>query len=147
MGIITPYTKQTKVLRSLLTEQGVKVPKIGTVEEFQGQERMIILVSTVRSSSSLLVYDRIHRLGFVKNCKRLNVSISRARALLVVFGNPHLLALDTNWKYLLEYCILNNTYSGCDLPEKLTNVREKQTLNQSQALTNPPPSQLSDIDA
>lgn len=67
------------------------------------------------------------------------------RALLVVFGNPHLLALDTNWKYLLEYCILNKTYSGCDLPEKLAKVTEKQSANQSHNTTTPP-LQLSDVD-
>lgn len=107
MGIITPYTKQAKVLRSLLMEQGVKIPKIGTVEEFQGQERMVILVSTVRSSSSLLIYDRIHRLGFVKNCKRLNVSISRAR-LIITFEYPYL----SCYSYCIDFSELSWLYSA-----------------------------------
>ncbi|CAH2050627.1 unnamed protein product, partial [Iphiclides podalirius] len=46
IGIITPYIAQIKYLRLLFESMGLAQPKIGTVEEFQGQERCIILITT-----------------------------------------------------------------------------------------------------
>jgi superfamily I DNA and/or RNA helicase len=84
--------------------------KIGTVEEFQGQERMIIIVSTVRTTEKHLTTDAKFGLGFVDCPKRMNVAISRARALLVVFGKEDILESDDGWKKLIEYAKNNNTY-------------------------------------
>lgn len=125
IGIITPYTKQAKVIRNLIAEQDLKVPKIGTVEEFQGQERMVVILSTVRSSSTLLREDRKHQLGFVSHPKRLNVGISRARALLMIVGDPHLLAKDSSWRFVIKGCVKNNTYVGCDFAPELLERRSK----------------------
>lgn len=93
---------------SLGEDNGVK---IGTVEEFQGQERKIILVSTVRSSSALLQsHDLQFGLGFLQCEKRMNVAISRARALLVVFGKESILSQDKNWHQLIQYTKSKETY-------------------------------------
>jgi helicase MOV-10 len=86
IGIVTPYAKQVEKLTLLLRKNGIKVGPsnsdavmIGTAEKFQGQERRVILVSTVRSSESFLEFDAKHNLGFVANPKRFNVAVTRAQ--------------------------------------------------------------------
>lgn len=107
---------QVQKLRILLRELQVPVPKIGSVEEFQGQERKVIILSAVRSNTTLLTTDIRHALGFVASPKRLNVALTRARALLIILGNPHLLTQDPYWRSVLNYCIDRGSYTGCDLP-------------------------------
>ncbi|KAM8719655.1 hypothetical protein ACLKA7_005822 [Drosophila subpalustris] len=125
VGILTPYAKQVKTLRSLFTAVDVATPKIGTVEEFQGQERDIMLISTVRSSHAVLESDARLNLGFVRCRKRMNVATSRARCLMIVFGNPHLLSVDECWCQLIVYCCNNNAYFGCELPRRLRENDDK----------------------
>jgi len=77
--------------------------KIGTVENFQGQENEVIFVSTVRSRLfEEVVKDIRMTLGFVGSRQRLNVALSRAQKLLVVVGNAKLLAQDKSWNKLLR---------------------------------------------
>ena len=83
---------------------------VGSTEEFQGQERRIIIISTVRSKPTLLGEDYAHKLGFLNNPKRFNVAITRAKALMVVIGNPHLLSMDKWWKEFLKYSLNNRKY-------------------------------------
>lgn len=113
IGIISPYLKQVKHIRFLLEQAEFEVPKIGTVEEFQGQECSIIIISTVRSTGAYISKDLQHSLGFVRDSKRFNVALTRAQSLLIVVGNPNLLVKDNNWKALVEFCIKNGFYRGC----------------------------------
>ncbi|KAG5600927.1 hypothetical protein H5410_032297 [Solanum commersonii] len=53
--------------------------KVGSVEQFQGQERQVIIISTVRSTIQHNDFDRIHYLGFLNNPRRFNVAVTRAR--------------------------------------------------------------------
>jgi hypothetical protein len=82
---------QVQRLRQLLKSKGHAGISVGSVEEFQGQERRVIIISTVRSSTEHLAFDAKHRLGFLRNEKRFNVAITRAKALVVVVGNPDVL--------------------------------------------------------
>lgn len=96
IGILTPYTCQGRKIRERL-KSGPNNSEIlvGTTEVFQGQERMVMIVSTVRASSS--------HLGFLDNTKRFNVAITRAQALLIVVGDPRLLSRDRCWEKLIDY--------------------------------------------
>ncbi|NXE06609.1 SDE3 helicase, partial [Lophotis ruficrista] len=93
-------------------------PQVGSVEEFQGQERRVILISTVRSCSEYLQLDQTFKLGFLKNPKRLNVAITRAKALLIVVGNPAVLSKDHHWQRFLRYCREEGGYTGCPYEEE-----------------------------
>lgn len=110
IGIITPYQQQVRTIRKLFEEADEEPPKIGSVEEFQGQERSIILLSTVRTTGAMMREEQKHMLGFINSPKRLNVSISRPKFVLVLFGNPNLLKNDSNWYHYIKYCINNKTY-------------------------------------
>ncbi|NXT46267.1 M10L1 helicase, partial [Pluvianellus socialis] len=121
IGVITPYRKQVEKIKFLLRSIDLADIKVGTVEEFQGQEYMVIILSTVRSQEDLLTngFDDKYCLGFLSNPKRFNVAITRAKALLIVVGNPHVLVKDPCFCALLEYSITNRVYVGCDLPSEL----------------------------
>uniref|UniRef100_A0A0A9WY08 RNA helicase n=3 Tax=Lygus hesperus TaxID=30085 RepID=A0A0A9WY08_LYGHE len=125
IGVITPYQLQSNKIRFMLERMGVEAPKVGSVEEFQGQERMVIIVSVVRSNPEEITYDMQRSLGFVANARRLNVALSRARAMLIIVGNPHLLSLDMHWRSVLRFCVNNGGYVGCDLPTDSTPVQFK----------------------
>ncbi|XP_070557357.1 uncharacterized protein [Ptychodera flava] len=114
--VITPYRKQVEKIRLLKDSLGMGDIKVGSVEEFQGQERLVVIISTVRSSENLLGLDTRHNIGFLSNPKRFNVAITRAKALLIIIGNPHVLVQDYYWLQLLRYCVRNNAYTGCELP-------------------------------
>lgn len=107
---------QIKYLRLIFDAMGLPQPKIGTVEEFQGQERPIILITTVRSTESLIQQDMKYTLGFVNSPKRLNVAITRAQISMILFCNPHLLCTDLLWNEVIMDAVNNNKYMGCYFP-------------------------------
>ncbi|XP_006895773.1 PREDICTED: putative helicase MOV-10 isoform X2 [Elephantulus edwardii] len=135
VGVISPYRKQVEKIRYCITRldkelrglDDIKDLKVGSVEEFQGQERSVILISTVRSSQSFVQLDLDFNLGFLKNPKRFNVAVTRAKALLIIVGNPLLLGHDPDWKTFLEFCKQNGGYTGCPFPAKL-DLQEGQNL-------------------
>ena len=54
--------------------------------------------------------------------EQFNVAVTRAKALTIVVGNPYVLYHDECWKQLLEFCVENGAYRGCDC--SLLNVSE-----------------------
>ena len=94
IGIISFYGHQVRKLQDVrrFAKSELKLPvRLKTVDKFQGMERNIIIVSTVRSSK-LINNGRVipnNDYGFAKSPERLNVALSRARRLLIVVGNLH----------------------------------------------------------
>ncbi|TKS77630.1 putative helicase mov-10-B.2 [Collichthys lucidus] len=132
IGIIAPYRRQVLKIRRALEKlekddnimfKNMRGLKVGSVEEFQGQERKVIMVSTVRSSPDFVEIDKQFNLGFVKNEKninllnlflvqRFNVAVTRAKALLIVVGNPRVLKSDDTWARFIQYCRDEGGYTG-----------------------------------
>ena len=100
VGIISPYAAQIRLLNSLAEES--KNPEIyagvemQSVDGFQGREKEVIIMSTVRSNPT-------GELGFLKDARRLNVAITRAKRGLIIIGNPVTLSHDHNWKGMLDW--------------------------------------------
>ncbi|KAL7884849.1 hypothetical protein AOLI_G00076190 [Acnodon oligacanthus] len=120
IGVITPYRKQVEKLRKairtcdkeLKAYRSIEELKVGSVEEFQGQERRVIIVSTVRSTNEYIKIDKDFNIGFLNNEKRFNVAMTRARSLLIVVGNPIILSSDSTWSRFIEYCTVEGGYTG-----------------------------------
>lgn len=77
VALLTPYTAQAKLLKTLVREPGLE---IGSVDGFQGREKEAIILSLVRSSDA-------GQIGFLSDMRRLNVAITRARRCLIVIGD------------------------------------------------------------
>lgn len=79
IGIITPYSRQVSLIKCLLAKYDIENITVGSVEEFQGDERKIVIISTVRTCFGSNATDAVHQLGFIKCAKRINVAVSRAK--------------------------------------------------------------------
>lgn len=94
IGVISFYGAQLKQLEALKDKHADVPMRISTVDRFQGMERNIIIISTVRSDK-LAAYEGQDvadcmdqpNLGFADSPNRLNVALSRAKRLLIVVGN------------------------------------------------------------
>lgn len=94
----------------------IVLPKVGTVEMFQGQEKTIIIISMVRSKCAIgNKKDMKFNIGFLNTKSRTNVSLSRAKALLIIVANPFTMKMNHEWNYILLNAIKNNNYVGCNI--------------------------------
>ncbi|WVZ55292.1 hypothetical protein U9M48_005971, partial [Paspalum notatum var. saurae] len=116
IGVITPYRQQVAKIKKALEAFEMPDLKVGSVEQFQGQEREVIIISTVRSTVKHNEFDKFFNLGFLSNYRRFNVAITRAKSLLIIVGNPYIITKDRHWDRLLRYCADNGSYQGCPLP-------------------------------
>ena len=118
IGIISPYRRQVQKIRDLMnhkfqnTRLDWKPVTVGSTEEFQGQERKVIIISTVRSQEQYIRLDSDHQLGFLRNPKRFNVALTRAKSLMIVVGNPNLLKLDPHWNEFIQYIYSSGGLTG-----------------------------------
>ncbi len=90
IGIISPYADQVKLIQDK-TEIEVK-----TVDGFQGREKEIIIISTVRSNDN-------GNIGFLKDLRRLNVAITRAKRKLIIIGNKNTLENNPTYSRLIKF--------------------------------------------
>ena len=100
-GIITPYRGQARLLRRLLKMQHYfrKLKRhitVGTVDGFQGQERDVIVISLVRANAE-------GQIGFLRDLRRMNVAITRARMKLIIVGNAETLSRHRFYRELIEH--------------------------------------------
>jgi predicted RecB family nuclease len=85
MLVVSPYNMQVNHLRDVLPAGA----RVGTVDKFQGQEAAVVLISMTTSSGD----DMPRNIEFLYSRNRLNVAISRARCLSVIFASPRLLEI------------------------------------------------------
>ncbi|KAA1478146.1 P-loop containing nucleoside triphosphate hydrolase protein [Dentipellis sp. KUC8613] len=99
IGIISPYKAQVRHIKAMLRSAKIEGVTVGSVEQFQGQERRIIILSTTRSNSN----RKQKAFGFLNDPHRLNVALTRAQAMLIVIGDPAVLGQDLLWRTFLNY--------------------------------------------
>ena len=101
VGVISPYRAQVQYLRKLVKQRAFFKPyrrliTVNTVDGFQGQERDIILISMVRANEN-------GKIGFLRDLRRMNVAITRARMKLIILGDVATLTRHPFYKKLWEY--------------------------------------------
>jgi len=127
IAIISAFRKQVLKLRSLLRENGYGAINVGQVEDFQGQETKVVIISTVLSGRHPNEVNE--QLGFLGHPKRFNVAITRAQALTVIVGNPYALWEDVGgWRQLLEFCAAHGAVRGSSGPLGTPDVESVESL-------------------
>ncbi|KAE9551722.1 hypothetical protein FO519_005086 [Halicephalobus sp. NKZ332] len=99
IGVIAPYKYQASFIRERL-EKDSKI-QVDTVEKYQGMEKRIIIITTVRTKS---------KLGFIGDMRRINTAISRAKHFLVVIGKSSALENSYYWEQFIQVCQNNKFY-------------------------------------
>lgn len=101
VGLISPYRGQVRLLRQLIKQDKFFKPlrsliSVNTVDGFQGQERDVIVISMVRSNEE-------GQVGFLRDLRRMNVAITRARMKLLIIGDSSTLCRHPFYQRLKKY--------------------------------------------
>ena len=115
VGVISPYRAQVQYLRQQLRKREFFKPfrhliSVNTVDGFQGQERDIIVISLVRSNDE-------GQIGFLRDLRRMNVAITRARMKLIIMGNASTMTRHPFYSKLYEYVQSLNRDGLDSMPE------------------------------
>ena len=106
IAVISPYSKQVQLIRNKLAATTLSRRsmirnshnvRVGTVDSFQGQEADLVIFSSVRSNP-------MRELGFLRDSRRLCVSITRAKRGFILVGDTQVLRSCRHWNALLESC-------------------------------------------
>ena len=106
--VVAPYNAQVNALRDAMPD-GIRV---GTVDKFQGQEAPVCLVSMTASSAD----ETSRGMEFLLSLNRINVAVSRAKGVALVFGSPRL--RETKCETVEQMRLVNTL---CALPEYFKN--------------------------
>lgn len=101
IGLISPYRAQVRYLRQLVGRSKILKPvrkllSVNTVDGFQGQERDVIILSTVRSNDD-------GQIGFLRDLRRMNVAMTRSRMKLIIIGDAPTLCRHPFYRRLRQY--------------------------------------------
>jgi superfamily I DNA and/or RNA helicase len=98
-AVISPYAGQVAAAREILDKQ----IRVSTIDSFQGQEKEVIILSLVRSNDE-------GEIGFLKDYRRMNVALTRAKEKLFVIGDSATLGADPFYNSFLSYVEQNGSY-------------------------------------
>jgi len=93
IGIITPYKDQADLIKEKVDQEDLEVD---TVDGFQGREKEVIVLSLTRSNKNGII-------GFLRDLRRLNVSLTRAKRKLIVVGDTETLSSHDTYEKLFDY--------------------------------------------
>ena len=109
IGIISPYREQVVSIQDAIVKDFDHFPdaeiEVNTIDAFQGQERDVIYISMVRSNDS-------GEIGFLKDTRRMNVAMTRAKKKLIIVGDSATLASFKFYGNFLDYCDLHSAYGS-----------------------------------
>ncbi|MGB0423689.1 MAG: ATP-binding protein, partial [Flavobacteriales bacterium] len=101
VGVISPYRAQVELLRETLVPQKNLI--VQTIDGFQGQEKDVIYISLVRSNEA-------GNIGFLKDRRRMNVAMTRAKKKLIIIGDSATIGNDSFYNAFLDYIESINAY-------------------------------------
>lgn len=113
VGVISPYRAQVQYLRRLIKKDEFFKPyrhliTVNTVDGFQGQERDVIVISLVRANDE-------GQIGFLRDLRRMNVAITRARMKLIILGDAATMTRHPFYKKLYDHIMkANRPYGAAD---------------------------------
>jgi len=120
-AIITPYQAQVKRFKEKFKINNIEIA-INTVDSFQGQERDIVLFSSVRSSKKNNSLNDNQgggeSIGFLKDFRRMNVALSRAKLGCFIIGNSQRLISNSYWEKLINFCKMKKCFYMVDSPKE-----------------------------
>ncbi len=96
IGVITPYQAQVREIRDRATDLLDEGLEVSSVDGFQGREKLVMVVDLVRSNDE-------GEIGFLRDVRRMNVALTRAKRWLLVLGDGGLMARHRYYKGLLEH--------------------------------------------